>query len=633
MLVGQQLGPFSIDKELGAGAMGAVYRGRYTKTGQVFAIKVMAPGLGDTNAAAVDRFERESRILKRLNHPNITRLFAVGRVKSTRYIAMEYVEGESLDKVMARRGRMTWEEVVSLGQQLCAALQHAHEQGVVHRDLKPSNIMILDDGTLKLTDFGIAKGFEMTQLTAENCTVGTAAYMSPEQCKGERDLTHKSDLYSMGVLCYELLTGRKPFHGESAMDMFLQHVQGTFERPSRLVLDIPVWLDTLICHLLEKKPEQRPFDASMVYNALGTIQEKVEAQQSAGLDAARGRMIDRPHGQPRPGEQDKEAARDLLGGKSRVKRRRKDKPLFRQVWFQAVGIVLLLLGVALALWVALRPPSADRLYQRAEKLMKAPDYESHQKARAGPIKQYLDHYRDRPGQQTEQVKQWKNQVEVEDCEQLVQGHRAKRNSAIKFQAQSDAQKQAFAAADAEDEGQVIRARKLWEEMAAAYQGQAWGEVAQKHVEALDATNTLEKDLLLDLKVNLERGREPQLSGPAEKALTALRYEQFGDLDLAERRFKELKKEADTPGQRTWFLLAARKAEAIKAERPPGGGDPEEKRKKLVTEALAKAEAELSARVVDSRATCLNVIALYGSDDRLKAEVARARKLLEQTAGR
>src|SRR5690242_5959874 len=130
MLVGQQFGPFTIDKELGSGAMGTVYRGRYTKTGQVMAIKVMAPGLGTTNAGAVDRFEREIAILKQLSHPNIVRLFGAGKQQGARYFAMEYIEGESLDKVMARRGRMTWEEVVGLGQQLCSALQHAHEQGI-----------------------------------------------------------------------------------------------------------------------------------------------------------------------------------------------------------------------------------------------------------------------------------------------------------------------------------------------------------------------------------------------------------------------------------------------------------------------------------------------------------------------
>src|SRR5262249_26592444 len=162
--------------------------------------------------------------------PNIVRLFGVGRHQGNPYYAMEYVQGESLDRIMSRRDKMTWEEVVDLGQQLCDALHHAHQAGVIHRDLKPSNLMILADGTLKLTDFGIAKDLDQPALTETNCTVGTAAYMSPEQCKGET-ITHKSDLYSLGVVLYELVTGRKPFTAENAMEMFLQHVQGKFERP------------------------------------------------------------------------------------------------------------------------------------------------------------------------------------------------------------------------------------------------------------------------------------------------------------------------------------------------------------------------------------------------------------------
>src|SRR5438045_1274905 len=135
------------------------------------------------------------------------------------------------------------------------ALQHAHDKGIIHRDLKPSNVMVLRDSTVKLTDFGIAKDTDVTALTAANSTVGTAAYMSPEQCRGARDITHKSDLYSLGVMFYELVTGRKPYLGESVMEMFLEHMEGTFERPSRIVLDIPIWLDTLICQLMEKEPD------------------------------------------------------------------------------------------------------------------------------------------------------------------------------------------------------------------------------------------------------------------------------------------------------------------------------------------------------------------------------------------
>src|SRR5919197_5571507 len=159
---------------------------------------------------------------------------------------MEYVEGESLDRVMARRGRMSWEEVVALGQQLCAALQHAHERGIIHRDLKPSNLMILKDGTVKLTDFGIAKDTDVTALTGANSTIGTAAYMSPEQCKGERSLTPKSDLYSLGVMFFELLTGKKPFVADSTVEMFLKHVHEQPPRPGKLVPELPAKLEALL---------------------------------------------------------------------------------------------------------------------------------------------------------------------------------------------------------------------------------------------------------------------------------------------------------------------------------------------------------------------------------------------------
>src|SRR4029453_3339855 len=136
MMVGQQIGPFLIDKELGSGAMGTVYGGVYTRTQQRVAIKIMVPGMA-TNDQAMKRFHREAEILKQFNHPNIVKLFGVGKFQGTRYYAMEFIEGESLDKLLARRGRLSWGEVVTLGQQLCAALQHSHDQGVIHRDLKP----------------------------------------------------------------------------------------------------------------------------------------------------------------------------------------------------------------------------------------------------------------------------------------------------------------------------------------------------------------------------------------------------------------------------------------------------------------------------------------------------------------
>src|SRR5207248_11801215 len=193
-------------------------------SGQAVAIKVIALNLL-SNETALRRFMHEAKILEQLRHPNVVRLFGTGKYKKMPYFAMEYVEGESLDRVLERRDRFTWEEVVALGKHVCAALEHAHAQQIVHRDLKPSNLMVLSNGVVKLTDFGIAKGQDLTALTGDRHTVGTAAYMSPEQCRGEKTLTAKSDLYSLGVVFYELLTGRKPFNAESPIDMFMLHVQ------------------------------------------------------------------------------------------------------------------------------------------------------------------------------------------------------------------------------------------------------------------------------------------------------------------------------------------------------------------------------------------------------------------------
>ncbi|HJZ57623.1 MAG TPA: serine/threonine-protein kinase, partial [Gemmataceae bacterium] len=156
MLVGQQIGPFEIEKELGSGAMGTVYRAKFHKDEEkvvAVALKVVALGLLG-NEGAMARFDREATILKQLRHPHIVKLIATGHWRKTPFIAMEFIDGEALDRALARRGRLSWEEVVAHAQQLCDALQYAHEKGIIHRDLKPSNLMITREGVLKLTDFG-----------------------------------------------------------------------------------------------------------------------------------------------------------------------------------------------------------------------------------------------------------------------------------------------------------------------------------------------------------------------------------------------------------------------------------------------------------------------------------------------
>jgi serine/threonine-protein kinase len=465
MLVGEHIGPFLVEKELGSGAMGTVYRVRYTKTDQTYALKIIALGLlGNETAQA--RFEREAKILQQLKHPNIVRLFAVGRFRGTPYFAMEFVEGEALDRILERRDRFTWEQIVALGKQVCAALVHAHEKGIIHRDLKPSNLMILPDGTVKLADFGIAKDVDVTALTGDRNTVGTAAYMSPEQCRGER-LTSKSDLYSLGVVFYELLTGRKPFTAESPIDMFMQHVQGTFVRPSRLVMDLPVWLDTLVCQLLEKKPEHRPLDAAMVARALEEVEQKVVSGHSAGVDAVNARRVDRRMQTFVPDETDKQAARTLRDAVRKRKPKKKTRFWYESVWLKALGILLALGGLAGLAWLMLQPPSADVLYAQADRLMKSEEEYGTALARIdgkpGPVRQFLQLYPADP--RAGQVRDWELLAEAYQPYRALQSkvHQA-RNLQKGPKAENKYEGIGFDAVRYEDFGDFPFARKAWEEL-------------------------------------------------------------------------------------------------------------------------------------------------------------------------
>ncbi len=642
MLIGQHIGPFVIDKELGSGAMGAVYRARHVKTGKVVAIKVMAPGLGSSNSRAAERFEREAEILKQLRHPNIVHFHGVSTHEGVRYFAMEYLQGESLDKVMARRGRMSWEEVVELGQQLCRALQHAHEKGIIHRDLKPSNLMVLPDGTLKLTDFGIAKDTDVTQLTSANCTVGTAAYMSPEQCKGERDLSHKSDLYSLGVLLYELITGRKPFNAENAMEMFLLHVQGDFPRPAKLVLELPVWLDTLICQLLEKKPDNRPLDAAMVGNALGSVKEKVEAQQSAGVDVARRRMIDRAPGAPKLDAEDKETARFLLKGKVRPGRKA-GRPFYEKAWFQAAGILTVLAGLGLTLYLVFRPPSPDNLYASAERTLKSVVADpTAADAGDGLIRAYLtnddnrgklDEVRDRDrgaigeylrrygaslsrDPRTNQVRQWADTIDCALCERQLMRHLA----GSKFvHPEGDLDKLAFAAADAEKDGKPKEAVQKWQQVKEGTDT-GWARTAERHLPlCVEAVRLLACEKYADLQ------KAKTLCDRLENETRARPEEQEALFAFAQKKSAQLTREIDKltgdvkaqPGDEKsrQAAIADKLNKAIV-----------EKLTEAIQEARAKFEA---AKYEESLPICQEILDLFDSTRESRGvldQVAKAREL-------
>ena len=203
--------------------MGIVYKAIYEETGKEVALKVLPPGLvGDQKL--LKRFEREIDILKRLQHTNIVRYYGGGTHEGQRWYAMEYVDGGSLYDILKKKKKLTWEQATQVGRQLCAALEHAHNAGIIHRDLKPGNLFVTSKGKIKLGDFGIARDTEATALTAAGKTVGTYAYMAPEQIQGNTPLSRKTDLYATGCLLYELLTGETPFATENPAEMLMMQL-------------------------------------------------------------------------------------------------------------------------------------------------------------------------------------------------------------------------------------------------------------------------------------------------------------------------------------------------------------------------------------------------------------------------
>ena len=261
--------------------MGTVYVGTHEQSGQTAAIKVLPASLAREDGFVL-RFNREIEALQRLNHANIVKFFESGTDDDeTYYFAMEYVEGETLTGRLRRDRRIPWQEVIRIAVQICAGLKHAHDVGVIHRDLKPSNLLIAKDGTVKITDFGVAQVFAADQLTITGAVIGTAEFMSPEQVEGRR-ADRRSDLYSLGAVIYTMIVGQPPFANGTPLEIMQKQRFGRFDPPRSYVPDIPSWLNDITCQLLEKNPEKRLPDAHVVSRRLKEVILKVEMKNSEG---------------------------------------------------------------------------------------------------------------------------------------------------------------------------------------------------------------------------------------------------------------------------------------------------------------------------------------------------------------
>ncbi|QDT39637.1 serine/threonine protein kinase [Stratiformator vulcanicus] len=269
----ERIGDYVLGTVLGRGTVGTVYRAVHHKTGEAVALKVLLPQVSE-DEDIVARFNREIEILERLSHPNVIALHSWGRHKGQLYYTMELVEGGTLKQLLRNKISLQWQDAVEIGWQVCSALQHLHNHGVIHRDLKPANLFFADDGTVKLGDFGIALDTGATELTQSGLTVGTYMYMSPEQIRGERAIGPKTDIYALGCLIYEMVTGRPPFQGENFAQIFDQHLQTPPPPISIYDPSIPEELDDLVQLMLKKNPEKRPFNARTVQGMLAEVTMK-----------------------------------------------------------------------------------------------------------------------------------------------------------------------------------------------------------------------------------------------------------------------------------------------------------------------------------------------------------------------
>ncbi|RMF42570.1 MAG: serine/threonine protein kinase [Planctomycetota bacterium] len=280
----EYLGPYRIDSILGRGGMGTVYKAFHSRSGEVVAVKVIAPAIAD-QVRFRRRFAAEVEVLKRLRHPNIVSLLGYGEERGLLFYSMEYVEGNSLQQHMHQVGRIPWEDVVEVGIQTTAALKHAHDMGIIHRDLKPANLLVGTGGIIKLTDFGIAKLFGATDMTAAGAVIGTADYMPPEQAEG-KPVTVRSDLYGVGCVLYALLAGRPPFSGKSVPEVLYAVRYNAVPNLSDVVPEAPPELCLLIHELLEKDPSKRPPTALVVRNRLLALQHATGGRTTSSTPRA-----------------------------------------------------------------------------------------------------------------------------------------------------------------------------------------------------------------------------------------------------------------------------------------------------------------------------------------------------------
>ncbi|MDF1665921.1 MAG: serine/threonine-protein kinase [Planctomycetota bacterium] len=279
---------YEIVKKLGQGAMGAVYRAVRASNGETVALKVLKPDLSN-DQEFVQRFLREAKAVARLNHPNVIRAIDVGKSGKYYYFAMEFIDGQAIGDVVKRTKNLPERAALKVVKQIALALDHAWKHKIIHRDVKPDNIMVMKNGTAKLTDLGLARTARESTLTLTGVVMGSPAYISPEQATGEKNLDTRSDIYSLGATLFHLLTGCVPYDGDSPLQVMLRHMNDPLPDVRKKVPTVSEGTRQLIFKMMAKRPESRFQNAKQLYDAIlstekllaGTSIEELSRSQAA----------------------------------------------------------------------------------------------------------------------------------------------------------------------------------------------------------------------------------------------------------------------------------------------------------------------------------------------------------------
>ena len=266
-------GRYQIIEELGKGGMGKVYRVLDKELKEEVALKLIKPEIA-SDKKTLERFSNELKLARKISHKNVSRMYELMEEKGTRYITMEYVRGEDLKRLIRKIGQLSAGQAIPIAKQVCAGLAEAHRLGVIHRDLKPHNIMVDEEGNARILDFGIARSLKAKGITGAGVMIGTPEYMSPEQAE-VKEVDQRSDIYSLGVILYEMVTGRVPFEGETPVGIAMKHKSEIPKDPRELNTQLPEDLSRMILKCMEKDKEKRYQNAEEVHSELTKIEKGI----------------------------------------------------------------------------------------------------------------------------------------------------------------------------------------------------------------------------------------------------------------------------------------------------------------------------------------------------------------------